>query len=165
MTDNNYWFVLFNLKSWNEFIENKKNVFGFPNYKYKSVMKIKNGDLLLCYLSGISRFVGLYKVTREMFKDKEIIWTENVYPNRLEADPLIQLTPETAVQLFDLKEDLNFIKKSKTPTGWTYKVRTSPAKWDKVDGDVVTMALTNASKNQNATPLGVKRSITFQKGM
>jgi len=53
-----YWLDLFTYKSWNEFHDAGGTVSGFSAGRWVTVQKIKPGDVLLCYLTGISRFIG-----------------------------------------------------------------------------------------------------------
>jgi hypothetical protein len=53
-----YWLDLFTYKSWNEFLEAGGAVSGFSEGRRAMVQKMREGDLLLCYLTGVSRFVA-----------------------------------------------------------------------------------------------------------
>jgi hypothetical protein len=44
---------------WNEFVAAGANVTGFRERRWKTVQKIKPGDILLCYLTGIGRWIGI----------------------------------------------------------------------------------------------------------
>jgi hypothetical protein len=56
-----------------------------------------SGDILLCYLTGVSRFIGALEVIGEPFVDKSPIWRSDVFPARLPVKVLIQLKAETAI--------------------------------------------------------------------
>ena len=38
------------------------------------------GDYFLCYLAGVSRFIGVLEVTSEAFRDASPIWEEKSFP-------------------------------------------------------------------------------------
>jgi hypothetical protein len=44
-----------------EFVESGAKISGFRESRWKSVQSIKRGDYLLCYLTGVSRFIGVLK--------------------------------------------------------------------------------------------------------
>ena len=47
--------------------------------RWKTVLKIKHGDYLLCYLTGASRWVSLLEVTSEPVYDETPIWKSDVF--------------------------------------------------------------------------------------
>jgi len=50
-----YWLDLFTGTTWKEFREAGASVSGFRASRWKTVQKIQPGDMLLCYLTGVSR--------------------------------------------------------------------------------------------------------------
>ena len=78
-----YWLDLFTVETWKEFLDHGGNVSGFSDKRWATVQKIKPGDYLLCYLTRVSRWVGLLEVTSEPFFDEEPIWSSKVYPSRI----------------------------------------------------------------------------------
>jgi hypothetical protein len=74
MVDRNYWLDLFTPQTWNEFLKAGSSVSGFRESRWSAVQKIQEGDYLLCYLTGISRWVGVLEVTsKKSFKDSKPI--------------------------------------------------------------------------------------------
>ena len=72
------------------------DVSGFRESRWKTVQRIKPGDYLLCYLTGVSRWIGILEVTSEAFKDDSTIWEyDGVFPSRLRVKLINQLEPET----------------------------------------------------------------------
>lgn len=57
----NYWPYLFTGTTWEEFIKSGATVSGFRKHREKISKRIKIGDYLLCYLTGLSRFIGVLK--------------------------------------------------------------------------------------------------------
>src|SRR4028119_1337935 len=99
MIDRNYWLDLFTGTTWQEFLDNGGTVSGFRENRWKTAQQIKVGDYLLCYLTGVSRFIGVLEVTKSAYKDTTPIWKNDEFPVRLGVKVLIALTPETAVQV------------------------------------------------------------------
>jgi hypothetical protein len=54
-----HWLDLFTGTTWEEFLRAGGNVSGFRESKWTTVQKIKRGDYLLCYVIGLSRFIGV----------------------------------------------------------------------------------------------------------
>jgi hypothetical protein len=114
------------------------------------VQKLQKGDCLLCYLTGVSRWVGALEVTSKPFKDTAPIWKDDEFPCRVKVKPIVELDVETAVPVKDLSNVLSAFKSNQADThslAWTGKFRGSPAKWSKADGDAVMAAALAAKAN------------------
>ncbi|KAF5429073.1 hypothetical protein C5S39_09550 [Candidatus Methanophagaceae archaeon] len=61
-----YWLNLFTGKTWEEFLENGANVSGFREQRRKAAANIHPGDYLICYLTGVSRLIGVLEVKSEL---------------------------------------------------------------------------------------------------
>jgi predicted RNA-binding protein len=92
-----YWLDLFTGTTWEEFLKAGGVVSGFRESRWSTVQKMKPGDCFLCYVTGISRWIGLLEVTGEPYIDKTRIWEREEFPCRIPVKVLIQLEPETAV--------------------------------------------------------------------
>lgn len=71
-----YWLDLFTFTTWQEFIKAGASVSGFREKRWNTVQQIKPGDYLLCYLTGLSRWIGILEVTSSAFKDSVPIWKD-----------------------------------------------------------------------------------------
>jgi len=147
MGKRNYWLDLFTGTTWDEFKAAGSSISGFRESRWSIVQKIKMGDYLICYLTGISRFIGLLEVTCAAFKDNSEIWKDEDFPCRLKVTPVVELTPETGVPVFELKEQLSFFKNLVSPHSWTGHFRGSPTKWEFSDGEIVEKAVIEAKAN------------------
>ena len=58
-----YWLDLFTGTTWKEFQKAGADVTGFREHNWKRAQGIKPGDIFLCYMTGVKRWVGLLKVT------------------------------------------------------------------------------------------------------
>lgn len=142
-----YWLNLFSHKTWTEFLAAGGNVSGFRDGRWKMAQKIKPGDRMLCYLTGVSRWIGLLEVTGAAYLEETPIWEDAAFPVRLPVKALIALEAETAVPIIDLKERLSIFEDLANPHAWTGRVRGSPAKWQFADGEAVVAALRDAEEN------------------
>jgi hypothetical protein len=153
MGTRNYWLDLFTWTTWKEFLDAGGKVSGFRESRWKAVQKIKPGDYLLCYLTGVSRFIGLLEVTSSPFKDNSPIWKDEDFSSRLKVKSVVSLSPETAIPVYELRDRLSFFKDMKSPRAWSGRFRGSPTKWKLSDGEVVVEALTEATKKPVSRPV------------
>ena len=153
MSERSYWLDLFTWKTWQEFLDAGGTVSGFRESRWSALQKVRVGDYLLCYLTGVSRLIGLLEVTSEPYKDRAPIWKDDEFPARVRVRTLIQLDPETAVPILELRDQLSFFRGMKSGNEWTGAVRGSPSRWKMEDGDVVVHALEAASAHPIRRPV------------
>jgi predicted RNA-binding protein len=157
MTKRNYWLDLFTGVTWGEFKAAGAKVSGFRESRWNSVQKIKPGDYLLCYLTGVSRFIGLLEVIDKPYKDKTPIWKDEDFPCRLKVKLVAELTPETAIPVLELRDHLSFFQNLTSPHAWTGHFRGSPVKQSNADGEAVVNAILNARANPVSRPIDERK--------
>jgi len=157
MTKRGYWLDLFTWTTWQEFNAAGAKVSGFRESRWNTVQKIKTGDYFLCYLTGVSRFIGILEVTDVPYKDKTPIWKDEDFPCRLKVKLVAELTPQTAVPVIELKDSLSFFKNLTSPHAWTGNFRASPAKWDSTDGEAIVEAILEAKRNPVSRPIDERK--------
>ena len=156
----NYWLDLFTLQSWQEFLDAGASVSGFNQKMTAKLDKIQVGDYLLCYVTGISRFIGILEVCSAPYQDDFPIWSSSVFPNRVKVKPVAMLKTETAIPVLDLVDELSIFKVNpQFSAAWTGYVRASPTLWKVKDGEAVTAAIMAAIENPVVKPLPKKRAI------
>lgn len=154
----NYWLDLFTGTTWQEFQAAGSKVTGFRERNWKRASTVKPGDLFLCYLVGVKRWVGLLEVAGERYKDDSPIFSEETFPVRFPVKPLVLLTPEQGVPMESFHGKLSFF-----PIGpisrftWSGHVRSSPTKYDAVDGEIITAAIRNAEAHPINRPVDAKK--------
>lgn len=153
MGSRNYWLDLFTGTTWQEFLDAGSKVSGFRESRWKTVQQIKPGDYLLCYLTGVSRFIGILEVRSEPYQDTTPIWKDVVFPCRMQVEITIALTPETAVPIHGLRDELSIFQNLKSPHAWTGRLRGSPVKWKVSDGEAILRALREAQANPVVRPV------------
>src|SRR5215210_3294795 len=156
-TARTYWLDLFTGTTWHEFLHAGATVTGFRERRWKTVQQIKVGDYLLCYLTGVSRFIGVLEATSEPYWDETPIWRDEVFPCRLSVEVIAALTPEAAVPIFELQEQLTIFQNLKSPAAWTGHVRGSPARWKPSDGEAVVYAVMEAVENPVKRPVDASK--------
>lgn len=141
----NYWIDLFSWKTWQEFLEAGGQVSGFREGRWRTVQKMQPGDLLLCYLTGISRFFAVLEVTGNAFRSNDPLWEDAVFPCRIPVQVHFALKPEYAVPVIELSGGLSYFQNLKSPHAWSGHFRGSPVLEKPTDAQVIIDAL-NAAK-------------------
>lgn len=153
----NYWLDLFTGTTWNEFRNSGACVSGFSNRMRLSVQKIRPGDVLLCYLTGVMRWVGALEVLGPSTETKRI-WKDAEFPARVAVKPLVLLSPENGVPMDQLEGRATFFS-GKTDRG-KFKgfVRMSPNLFRAAgDGDLILNLLREAERAPVTRPVDAKK--------
>src|SRR5215472_11216827 len=98
----NYWLDLFTGTTWHEFREAGATVSGFSARRRAFAQRVKRGDILLCYLTGVMRWVGALEVTGPS-NNTDRIWKDQEFPVRFSVSPLIMLDPEHGIPMEQLQ--------------------------------------------------------------
>ena len=149
-----HWLDLFTVETWKEFRDHGSDVSGFRESRWATVQKFKSGDYLLCYVTRVSRWVGLLEVIGEPFFDEEPIWSSQVYPSRVRVRAAVALAPEQGVPVLGMREELTVFQGLDNPNRWRGPFRGSPRKWKPADGEAVVLALQDANASPVERPLG-----------
>ncbi len=140
-----YWLDLFTGATWEDFLNNGANVSGFRERRKKIAQTINPGDYLICYLTGISRFVGVLEVKSKCYFDKKPIWKDELFPYRFRVELIRKLDAKTAVPVHELRDKLS-IQGLKT-RNWSGFFRGSPAEFKPKDGEIIVEAINDAINN------------------
>jgi predicted RNA-binding protein len=147
MAERRYWLDLFTGKTWEEFLKNDAKISGFRERRKKVSQRIQVGDYLICYLTGISRFIGVLEVKSDCFVDETPLWEDAVFPIRFRVKLIYQLTPKSAIPIQNLKEKLSFFKKAGSKLSWTGLFRGSPNEFLQEDGKIIVEEIKRAAEN------------------
>jgi hypothetical protein len=141
----NYWLDLFTGKTWEEFKKHGAEVSGFRRRRRRIAKEeIQPGDYLICYLTGLSRFIGVLEVKSKAYEDDTPIWEDAVFPIRFKVELIYELTADTAVPVLDLKDKLSMFENMPSPHAWTGFFRGSPTRFKPADGQVIVEAIKEA---------------------
>lgn len=83
------------------------NVSGFSQRRRGLIDKVKPGDIFLCYLTGVMRWVGALEAVAPT-NDTSPIWKDADFPVRFEVCPLLVLEPEHGVPMDELEGRVDF---------------------------------------------------------
>ena len=152
-----YWLDLFTGATWNDFRKNGANVSGFRERRRKTVQSIPPGDILLCYLTGVKRWVGALEVIGPS-KDTRKIWDLDDFPERLSVRPLLLLDAEFGVEMDALNGKVQFFLNDTDRQYFKGFLRGSPNKFQKrEDGDLILSLLKEAQKTPVNRPVDQKQ--------
>ena len=121
------------------------------------MQSIQNGDVLLCYLTGVMRWVGALEVTGQS-DDKTRIWKDAEFPSRVNVRPIVLLSPANGVPMGQLKGKVRFFQTDKDSGKFKGFVRVSPAVFrPKEDGDLILRLLRETEKSPVSRPFDAKK--------
>jgi hypothetical protein len=153
MAERNYWLDLFTPVTWQEFLDAGDEVSGFRESRWNTLQKVKGGDYFLCYLTGVSRWIGLLEVKSDPFRDTSAIWKDESFPCRVKVKVLAKLRPETGVPVKEMKDQLSVFQTTGGALAWTGHFRGSPTKWKIADGEAVVKAVLQAAESPIIRPI------------
>jgi predicted RNA-binding protein len=132
-----YWVQVFTIDTWNQFLNAGATVTGFRVNRWGFVQRLKPGDWLLCYLSKVSRWVGILEVKSEPYLDDTTrIWKEEAYPCRVDVSVVTSLPPSDAIPIKDVADLSIFNEPS-----WSVFLMASPTLWKEPDAKAVVNAI------------------------
>ena len=125
-----YYTDLFSPETYEAFTQSDQRISGFNPRQKNAASKIKPGDKFVCYVTKISRWVGILEVTSEYFEsDTPLFYSEDdPFVIRFRVKPLVWLPKEKAVPIHEnhVWEALSFTQShDKNSSHWTGKMRNS----------------------------------------
>lgn len=159
-----FWTHLYTWRTWNEFLAAGGKVTGFSERRWNTIQQMQIGDVVLCYLIGISRYVGILTVTGKAFIGYKPIWSQRVYPARLPVEVQLALLPEYGIPVQGLADELSYFKNMPIPRAWSAHFRSSPIAETPADAEVVINALEIAAEDptfRDYDPRKLERRVTL----
>jgi len=142
-----YWLSVFTGTTWQEFHAAGAKITGFRAARAKLAAKIKPGDVMICYITGIKRWVGALEVI-EPTMDGGDIWSIDSFPIRFRVKSLILLTPKTGVPMEHLEGKVWFYEKPSDAPGYKAFVRGSPNRFkEQASAEVLMAMMAKAERN------------------
>lgn len=140
-----YFLAVFSPDTHAAFSATDRRLMGFRERHRKAAGKAKPGDLLVCYLTGLSRWVGLLRIEGPAFEDRAALFgSDDPYVVRMAVVPEVWLTAEDGVPIRDdaVWRGLSFTKEhEKRSSKWTGSLRTSLAPVKDKDGALLERVL------------------------
>jgi hypothetical protein len=151
-----YWLDLFTGTTWREFRDAGANVSGFRPRQLRTAKRMQPGDIFLCYLTGVMRWVGALEIIGHS-TDTRKIWREQDFPVRFNVKPSVMLEPEHGVPMQDLEGRVKFYASPKDKGKFQGIVRSSLNAISPKDGELILSLLRAAEKNPIARPVDPKK--------
>ena len=92
------------------------DLIGFKEKRRRMAEEFEPGDEIFFYVTGVQAFGGTARVRSEMFEDRSRIWPDKngkpeIYPWRVEAEPVLILPEERFVPAEELVGELEHVRK------------------------------------------------------
>lgn len=165
-----YYTDLFSPETYEAFTKSSQSVSGFRPRQETAANKIEVGDRLICYVTKLSRWVGILEVISKCYTDTKPIFypTDDPFTIRFDVKPLIWLPLENGIPIKEkgVFNKLSFTK-SYDPNSsfWTGKLRNSLNAIDLIDGEFLEKILLEQKVNGKIFPIDeeeIKRIKTHQ---
>lgn len=134
-----YFVNLFSPETYEAFTKSGKQISGFRLRQLNAANRVKVGDKLICYMTKLSRWVGVLEVTSKYFQDSSPIFypADDPFVIRFKVEPIAWLPKEKALPIRDSEiwDTLSFTKGYDINSSfWTGKLRNSLNPLDEKDG-------------------------------
>lgn len=147
-----YFIDIFSIETYEEFSATDKSVTGFHPKRKAWVSKIKPGDKVLCYLKGLSCWVGVLEITGKMFQASPGEELVEEYSIQFPSKPLVWLDKGALIPIKrdDVWSSLSFTKNvAPGAGGWNANLRSSGVRLVEEDGAIIE----NLLLSQSAAPI------------
>jgi predicted RNA-binding protein len=161
-----YFLNLFSPETYEAWKRSGRDVSGFRIRQKNAAEKVSPGDKLVCYITRVSRWFGLFEVISGPYIDESpIFYPENdPFIVRFKVQPLLALELEKAVPIHEdsMWQALSFTKNyDKGLSTWTGKIRSSLAPLDDADGKFIEDTLFHQQKDGKLYPLDPDEYLKF----
>ena len=150
----NWYTYLFSPDTYKAFLQTARKNPGVRKRQQQAAERIQPGDVLVCYMTKVSRWCGLLEVVGgQPYHDPQ----EDPFPVRLRVKPLVLLEDiEYGLPIRDpeIWEALSFTREEGPASNrWTGKLRGSLVPLDNEDGKLLDRLLRRQAREQRAHPL------------
>lgn len=154
----NYWLDLFTGTTWDEFRKAGAKITGFSKRRQGLADNVKAGDIFLCYLTGVMRWVGALEVIGSTDDTSRPIWKDADFPVRFEVQPLILLEAVQGIPMDELEGRVNFFSGPQDKGKFKGFVRASPNLFkDPEDGRLILDLLHQAQREPIVRPVDPRK--------
>jgi hypothetical protein len=153
-----YYTNLFSPRTYEAFGKSDRTTSGFRMSQHTGGQRIKPGDKFICYMTKLSRWIGVLEVLSECFIDDEPIFysEDDPFVVRFKVKPLVWLPKEKCVPVHEshVWETLSFTRELPLKnTGWTGIVRRSLNRIPEEDGVFFERLLTDQNHGSESYPV------------
>jgi predicted RNA-binding protein len=160
-----YYTDLFSPETYEAFSRSQRDVSGFRKHQETWAKKIQPGDKLICYMTRLSRWVGVLEVLSSYYVDSSpLFYSDNdPFVVRFKVKPIVWLAKDATVPIREKQiwDTLSFTKDTRIDTShWTGKLRISLNHLDDADGKFLEQLLIGQQSGGIAYPVDEEQ---FQK--
>jgi hypothetical protein len=121
------WLSMYTVKTRREFKDAGGKVTGFRASRWEH---IRTGDIMLCYVVGAHRWVGMLEVVGEpYFSEEPRIWEDDLFPARLPVRILKDVALEVSSPIEDMLDSLTAVQGLENKKRWGTLFLGSPARF------------------------------------
>ena len=161
-----YYLQLFSPETYQAFSKTERDVTGFRIGQEKAASNLHPGDKFVCYMTKLSRWVGVLEVISTCYIDETPRFrSEDPYIVRVKVKPIVWLDREE--QAIPIRDDavwnaLSFTQgHDKNSSQWTGRVRASLGRVNPADGQFLETLLLAQAERRQPYPLGEKERQAF----
>jgi hypothetical protein len=149
---------LFSPDTYETFSRSDRSVSGFSKHKHSWARRIEQGDRFICYMTKLSRWIGVLEVLGECYVDETpLFYPEgDPYVIRFKVRPVVWLARDRTIPIREkhIWDTLSFTKEvAPTSPTWTGKVRTSLNKLSEEDGQFLQDQLIAQESTERVYPV------------
>ena len=149
---------LFTPETYEIWSDQRPGISGFPRSQKRTAERVDAGDIFICYLTKLSRWVGVLRVVEGPFEDHTPVFAteDDRYVIRFKVEPIVWLPKELGVPIRDsiLWDHLSFTRDLPTgSTSWTGKLRRSLVDLSPEDGELLRKVLGRQAENGTEYPV------------
>jgi predicted RNA-binding protein len=149
---------LFSPETYETFSHSDRTISGFRRRHTNAAARIKTGDKFVCYMTKVSRWVGILEVVKGPYIDETpIYYPENdPFVVRFRVRPIVWLPVEKAIPIHEdeVWNQLSFTRGQIRGTStWTGSIRTSLVQLNEKDGQLLEALLSQQSRGGKTYPI------------
>ena len=153
-----YYIDLFSPETYQAFSQSGRDISGFRDRRRGTVSQVRPGDKFICYMTKLSRWVGVLEVASNFFLDNRPIFLqpEDPFVIRFRVTPKVWLPPEFGIPVADeiCWDHLSFTRNlSRNNIAWTGMIRSSLTKLSEEDGQYLERQLMAQGSTPRSYPL------------
>ena len=157
-----YYLDLFGPETYEVFKASDQKITGFRIRQHKKAQKIKPGDKFICYMTKLSRWIGVLEVESECFIDETPLFYEEDDPFvvRFKVKTLAWLEKEKSIPIREeiVWDSLSFTRDlEKSGSRWTGKFRSSLNQYDDADGKFLEDLIISQTDKDTIYPVDEKQ--------
>jgi predicted RNA-binding protein len=156
--DMKYYLNLFSPETYEAFSRSDQSVSGFRERQRIAAARVDRGDRLICYVTRLSRWVGVLEVLTEPFEDSTPVFVpeNDPFKIRFQVRKIAWLELDKAIPIYEdhIWNNLTFTKnQSQGSSTWTGKIRSSLNQFDDADAALLESAIREQVENPVIYPL------------